>query len=399
MNSINFKREIISAIQEVVGSCSKEKPIALHEPSFLNTNASKYLKDCIDSGWVSSAGSYVNKFENEICKYTKAKYCVALVNGTVSIRLALHLIGVKPGDEVLLPAISFVATANAVSHLGAVPHFVDIDSQNIGLSPAALDIRLREIAKWDGNKLVNRISGRRISAILAVHIFGFPASIIEIKKISEYWKLPLVEDCAEALGSWTEGVHCGLTGDIGTLSFNGNKILTTGGGGAIITKNSSIAKRARHLSTTAKISHPWEYIHDEIAWNDRMPNINAALGLAQMEKFPEIIGRKRKLFDIYQKAFKSLNGVRIMKEHQKTKSNYWLITLLLNEELIFNRHINKDEILNLAHDCGLLLRPLWKPLNLLKMYKYSPAGVLEKSNQIEKRLINLPSSPKLLNNE
>ncbi len=399
MNLINLKKEIISAIQEVVGSCNKENPIALHEPSFLNTNASKYLNNCVDSGWVSSAGSYVNKFENEICEYTKANYCIALVNGTVSIRLALHLVGVKPGDEVIIPAVSFVATANAVSHVGAVPHFVDIDSQNIGLSPDALDIRLREIAKWDGNKLVNRITGRRISAILAVHIFGFPASIKEIKRVSEYWKLPLVEDCAEALGSWREGVHCGLTGDIGTLSFNGNKILTTGGGGAIITSNSSIAKRARHISTTAKINHPWEYIHDEIAWNDRMPNINAALGLAQMENFSEIIKTKRKLFEKYYKAFENLNGVKIMNEQQKTKSNYWLVTLLLNEELIDNGNINKDEILHLAHDCGLLLRPLWKPLNLLTMYKDSPAGVLEKSNQIEKRIINLPSSPKLLKNE
>ena len=396
MTSLSFERKIIKKIQKVVGPSSKKDPIALHEPSFHKTNAIKYLKDCIDTGWVSSAGGYVNKFESAICDFTQAKFCVCLVNGTVSIRLALHLLGVKPGDEVLLPAISFVATANAISHLGAIPHFIDIENKNIGLDPNALEIRLKKIAKREGNNLINKETGRRISAIIAVHVFGLPAEIKKIKNISLNWNLPLVEDCAEALGSWRSGLHCGLTGDVGTLSFNGNKILTTGGGGAIVTSNKTIAERAKHLSTTAKIQHPWEYNHDQVGWNDRMPNLNAAIGLAQMEILDETLNKKRKIFNSYQEVFDGFEEIKLIKEQKNTICNYWLVTLSLNFKSSNNVDLLKNRILSMAHEKGLLLRPLWKPLNQLPMYRSSPKGVLNISEDIEKRLINLPSSPKII---
>ena len=273
----SLEETVLKAIQGVIGFSCKEKPISLHEPDFKGTKAWEYVRDCLDSGWVSTAGRWVNRFEQELCDVTGAEHAVVVSNGTVALRLALHLVGVGPGDEVLLPPLSFVATANAIAHLGAIPHFVDIEPNALGMCPAALDTRLDTIASTHEGFVINKESGRRIAAVLPVHVFGNPAEVNQIRAVCNAWKIPMVEDAAEALASWREGTHCGLFGAVGTLSFNGNKLITTGGGGALLTNNSDLAKRARHLSTTAKIPHPWSFNHDAVGWNDRLPNLNAPL--------------------------------------------------------------------------------------------------------------------------
>jgi dTDP-4-amino-4,6-dideoxygalactose transaminase len=247
---------VLESIQQVVGSSSKEHPIGLHEPDFRGTQAWAYVKDCLDTGWVSTAGSWVSRFEQQLCAITGAGHAVAVSNGTVALRLALHLVGVGPGDEVLVPPLSFVATANAVAHLGAAPHFVDVEPNALGLCPAALAARLEAIAERREGCVVNRETGRRIAAVLPVHIFGHPAEVDQLRAVADAWELPMVEDAAEALASWRHGTHCGLFGAVGTLSFNGNKLITTGGGGALLTNDAALAQRARHLSTTAKQPHP-----------------------------------------------------------------------------------------------------------------------------------------------
>ena len=274
---------ILEAIQHVVGPSSLEHPIALHEPDFRGTEAWTYVKDCLDTGWVSTAGQWVSRFEQELASATGAAHAVAVTNGTVALRLALHLVGVEPGDEVLLPPLSFVATANAVAHLGAVPHFVDVDPITLAMDPYVLAERLEQVAEWCDGKLLNKQTGRRLAAVLPVHVFGHPADGDVLRQVADAWGLPLVEDAAEALGSWRGDTHCGLFGSVGTLSFNGNKLITTGGGGALLMNDAELAHRARHLSTTAKVPHPWAFDHDVVGWNDRMPNLNAALGVAQLE--------------------------------------------------------------------------------------------------------------------
>ena len=274
MPSINA---ILNAIQKVCSGC-REGTIALHEPDFRGTHAWDYVKQCLDTGWVSSSGSWVNRLEQQLCEITGASHAVAVCNGTVALRLALHLVGVGHGDEVLIPPLSFVATANAVAHLGAVPHFVDVEISSLGLCPIALAQRLEAIAEYRHGFVFNRETGRRIAAVVPVHVFGNPALVHKLRSVTDEWGLPLVEDAAEALASWRGETHCGLFGALGTLSFNGNKLITTGGGGALLTNDRELAKRAQYLSTTAKLPHPWDFEHDAIGWNDRLPNLNAALG-------------------------------------------------------------------------------------------------------------------------
>ena len=279
---------------------------------------------------------WVNKFENKICSYTGSKYAVVVNNGTVGLRLALHVVGVKFGDEVLVPPYSFVATVNAISHLGAIPHFVDVEESTFAMCPKALDLLLEKIAFRKDGKIFNKETGRRIAAIMPVHIFGVPADLISLFKISKAWGIPMVEDTAEALGSWLnfEGrkIHCGLKGDLGVISFNGNKLITTGGGGVLITNNEKFANHARHLSTTAKVSHPWEFDHDEIGWNDRMPNLNAALGYSQLEVLEERLLRKKDLLEKYKTTFNHIKQVSFVSPRDGCISNNWLITIVLNLE-------------------------------------------------------------------
>jgi len=392
--------EILQVLQQVLGSSSKSKPIVLHEPDFSGTQAWAYVKDCLDKGWVSTAGQWVSRFEQELCAFTGASNAVAVTNGTVALRLALHLLGVGAGVEVLLPPLSFVATANAVAHLGAVPHFVDIEVSSLGLCPQALIQRLEQIAERTQAGLFNRETGRRIAALLPVHVFGHPANLPGLLAVSEAWGLPVVEDAAEALGSWriqaAKTTHCGLFGAIGTLSFNGNKLITTGGGGALFTNDAALAQRARHLSTTAKLPHPWAFEHDEVAWNDRLPNLNAALGVAQLEDLSRRLKAKRQLAERYAQAFAGVEGVELVAEPPNCRSNHWLVSLRFTAADPADARAQRHSLLELAHASGLMLRPIWQPLHQLPMYADAPRGPLSVSEDQARRLLNLPSSPQLL---
>ncbi len=395
---MSLSSEIIKNIKSVINFSDNSREINVHEPSFIGTNASKYIEDCLISGWVSSSGKWVTKFEELIKEFTGSEYVIAVSNGTVALRLALFIVGVRAGEEVIIPPLSFVATANAISHLGAFPHFVDIDSESLGMCSKALDNRLKKIAHFKGDLVFNKYTGRRIAGVVPVHVFGIPAKIDKIKNVCNKWKIPLVEDSAEALGSKVKisnnQIHCGCVGDIGTLSFNGNKIITTGGGGALLTNNAEFAKLAKHLSTTAKVHHPWEFYHDKIGWNDRLPNINAALGVSQLEQINYKIKKKRILHQKFVEIFQSFEDIEIIQELDTSISNYWLITMRLKgvkPEKI------KESILQESHSSKIYLRPSWILLNQLPMYKDSQKGDLSESINQSKRLINLPSSPQLIN--
>ena len=388
--------KILDAIVNVLGPSSKSSPIGLHEPDFRGTQAWAYVKDCLDTGWVSTAGSWVSRFEKELCSFTSAEHAVVVSNGTVALRLALHLVGVSHGDEVLLPPLSFVATANAVAHLGAVPHFVDVEPNALGLCPAALTSRLEAIAERREGTLVNRETGRRIAAVLPVHVFGHPAEVDQLRAVADTWGLPLVEDAAEALASWRGGTHCGLFGEVGTLSFNGNKLITTGGGGALLTNDAELAKQARHLSTTAKQPHPWAFDHDAVGWNDRLPNLNAALGVAQLEDLDRRLDAKRLLAKRYEEAFADLEGVELLAEPTDCRSNQWLVSLRFTADDPLIAQAERLQLLERAHSIGLLIRPIWTPLHQLPMYEDCPAGSLAVAENQALRLLNVPSSPQLL---
>ena len=387
---------VLEAIQQVLGYSSKEHPIGLHEPDFRGTQAWAYVKDCLDTGWVSTAGAWVSRFEQQLCDITGAGHAVAVSNGTVALRLALHLVGVGPNEEVLLPPLSFVATANAVVHLGAVPHFVDVEPNFLGLCPAALAARLDAVAEWREGKVINRESGRRIAAVLPVHVFGHPAEVDQLSAVADAWRLPMVEDATEALASWRNNSHCGLFGSVGILSFNGNKLITTGGGGALLTNDPALAKRARHLSTTAKRPHAWAFDHDFVGWNDRLPNLNAALGVAQLENLDSRLEAKRQLVQRYAQAFAGLEGVELLVEPPGCRSNHWLVSLRFTAEDPAIAQALRHHLLETAHATGLLLRPIWTPLHQLPMYRTCPTGVLAVAENQAPRLLNLPSSPQLL---
>lgn len=402
MNNTQYDSEkIINLIKETLYLKGNYPKINLHEPSFRDTNALKYIKDCLDKGWVSTAGVWVDEFEKKICQFTGSKYAVAVTNGTVGLRLSLHCIGVERGDEVITSPLTFIATANAISHLGATPHFVDIDSRNLSLSPKMVNKRLQEVAIKKKGKIYNKETGRRIAAILPIHVFGIPADMLELKKIANNWNLPIVEDAAEALGSKVyldkeKYIHCGLLGDMGVISFNGNKLITTGGGGVIITNNRNLAKKCRHLSTTAKEKHKWEFIHDDIGWNDRMPNINAALGVAQLEVIKNKIHKKTKLFERYKHSFSKVDDVEILIDNSKNINNYWLINLRFLDHRSINAEARKNDLLLRSHLNRILIRPVWKLLHHLKMYKNTPKGNLKIAEDQASRIISLPSSPKLI---
>ncbi len=387
---------IVDRIRNTI-SIKNEEPIYLHEPFFKDSNAYEYTKECIDTNWVSSSGKWVSKFEKQIASFTGSRYAVAVSNGTVALRLALHCVGVKPNEEVFIPPLSFVATANAISHLGAQPHFVDIEPGSLGMCPVALENRLNEVAELRNGSLINKFSGNKISAVVLVHVFGLPAKIKEIKKVCLKWNLPLVEDSAEALGSRVNNkgnlIHCGCFGDIGILSFNGNKIITTGGGGALLISNDKLADYAKHLSNTAKVPHAWDFFHDQVGWNDRLPNINAAIGCSQLEQLNLKLKLKRILHSNFVQSFQDIKDAEIIKEAENCQSNYWLITLRLNGKNIENF---RNNILTEAHKLKIFLRPSWILLNELPMYKKCYCGDLKEAKSQSKRLLNLPSSPQLI---
>lgn len=387
---------VLEALRQVCGPADAAQPVGLHEPDFRGTEAWAYVRDCLDTGWVSTAGRWVSRFEQELCAYTGAAQAVAVTNGTVALRLGLHLLGVRPGDEVLLPPLSFVATANAVAQLGAVPHFVDIEPGTLGLDPTALQQRLEAVADRRDSGLYNRETGRRVAALLPVHVFGHPARLPELMAVAEAWELPLLEDAAEALGSWRGDTHCGLFGRAGCLSFNGNKLITTGGGGALLTNDPALAQQARHLSTTAKLPHPWAFEHDAVAWNDRLPNLNSALGVAQLEDLPRRLEAKRQLAQRYADAFLNVPGVELVAEPPDCRSNHWLVSLRFTTADPAEAEVQRLVVLEAAHAEGLLLRPVWRLLHQLPMYAEAPRGPLPVAEDQAPRLLNLPSSPQLL---
>ncbi len=375
---------IVAAIRDVVGP----GPVNLHEPCFAG-NESRYVQDCIDSTFVSSVGRYVDRFEVELAAYTGARHAVAVVNGTAALHVALLLAGVEANDEVIVPALTFVATANAVRYCGAVPHFADSEERTLGLAPDALRDWLHTIAEpAAGQGCINRLTGRRIRAIVPMHTFGHPCDLDGLLAVAREFQLTLVEDAAESLGSIYHDRHTGTLGRLGTLSFNGNKTITTGGGGAILTDDTDLARRAKHLTTTAKVPHRWAYEHDTVGFNYRMPNINAALGCAQLEQLPDFLASKRRLTARYRESFAGLEQVRLMLEPPGCESNYWLQTLILDEAAADQR----DAILTTTNDTGLMTRPAWTLMHRLAPFLDCPRAPLPVAESLERRIINLPSS-------
>lgn len=367
-----------------------EKPVALHEPVIAG-NEWQYVKDCLDTAWVSSVGSYVDKFEEELAGFTGANRAIVTVNGTAALHLCMRLVGIEQGDEVIIPSLTFVATANAVAYCGAIPLLAESDETTLGMDPVKLDSFLADVTDMRDSGTFNRITGRRIGCVVVMHTFGHPVDLDKFVEVCRKYRLELVEDAAESLGSYYKNRHTGLWGKVASLSFNGNKIITSGGGGAILTSDPEIADRAKHISTTAKLDHPWKYVHDQLGYNYRMPNINAALGLAQLERLPEFLERKRKLVSRYQQAFSGANGVRIFQEPSYAKSNYWLNCLLLDEP---DQDV-RDELLHRTNEMQIQTRPTWELMHELSMYRHCPRMDLTVAEGLKARLINIPSGAML----
>jgi perosamine synthetase len=379
---------VVKAIAAVVGN--SPRPVPLHEPQFTG-NEWAYVKRCLDDGWVSSAGPFVEQFEQALAVRCGTQAAVATVNGTAALHLALHLVDVRPNDEVIVPTLTFVATANAVTYCGAVPHFVDSEIQSLGIDAAALERYLRRTVDIKNGCAVNRQTQRLIRACIAVHVFGHPGNMEALTRICRDLNIALIEDATEALGSRYQGRPCGGLARIGVISFNGNKVVTTGGGGAIVTNDKNLAARAKHLSTTAKISHPWRFQHDETGWNYRLPNINAALGLAQLEQLDRFLVAKRRVAALYALAFEDISGVRFVVEPANAMSNYWLNAILFDDD----SGATRDAVLKANHTAGLLTRPAWEPMHTLPMFCAAPRADTSTAESIQRRLVNLPSSPRL----
>lgn len=381
----------LDIVNTVLDSINKQKPvIALHEPVFAG-NEWEYVKDCLDTGWVSSVGQYVNRFEQALQDYTGVNHAIAVVNGTAALHVCLELSGVQANDEVLLPALTFVATANAVSYCGAIPHFVDVNPLTLGVDAELLEAYLDEHAVLKNGKCFNKQTQRRIRALVAVHTFGHPVDLEPLSSLCKDYGITLIEDAAESLGSFYKGKHTGMFGVINALSFNGNKIITSGGGGAILTNDNALAKNVRHITSTAKLPHAWEYVHDQVAYNYRMPNLNAALGLSQLEQIDGFLERKRSLAHTYLANFSDVQGIHVFKEADYARSNYWLNVLTLDNASMEHR----DVVLETCHDHGLQVRPVWRLLHKLPMYRQAPRMPLTVSEQIEASAICLPSSVNL----
>ncbi|PHO10262.1 aminotransferase DegT [Malaciobacter canalis] len=361
--------------------------IPLHEPRFIG-NEKKYLNDCIDSTFVSSVGKYVDTFEKEFAKTVGSKYAIATVNGTAALHISLLLSDVKRDDEVITQPLTFIATCNAISYIGAKPVFVDVDLDNMGLSLDSLKNFLENNCEIQDNKCINKTTGNIIKACVPMHTFGHPCKIDEIKEICDSWNIALVEDAAESLGSFYKDKHTGTFGKLGAFSFNGNKIITSGGGGVIVTDDEDLAKKAKHLTTTAKVPHPYEYVHDEIAYNYRLPNINAALLVAQLENLDKFLQSKRELANIYKEFFSSTN-IEFIKEPNNSNSNYWLQAIKLSTK------IKRDEFLEITNKNGVMTRPIWKLMNELEMFKDCQKTDLKNAKYLEERIVNIPSSVRL----
>lgn len=387
-----------------------KETIPLHEPYF-GGNEKKYVLDCIETNYVSSVGKYVDRFEEVIRDFTGAKYAIATVNGTAALHIALKLAGVQPGDLVITQPLTFIATCNAISYCGAEPVFVDIDAETLGMSPDSLEswlstntviednvCYLKEVHKLhelqynnNNNKFVEIRGPKRISACVPMHTFGHPCKIDKIVDICNRYHIPVVEDAAESIGSYYKGQHTGTFGKFGILSFNGNKTITTGGGGMILTDDDELGPLAKHITTTAKKPHPWKFEHDMIGYNYRLPNINAALGCAQMEILPDILKNKRQTAKRYQDFFNNLKDIEFISEPSDSISNYWLNAILLYDEK------ERDQFLDYAYSQKVMCRPAWTLMNKLSMFSKCISSTLSESNMVEKKLINIPSSLNVYN--
>ena len=365
-------------------------PAPLHAPEFRGREWD-YLKDCLDTGWVSSVGAYVDRIERDLETFTGIPHAVAVSNGTAALDVCFRLAGVESGDEVLVPTLTFVATANAITYRGATPHFVDSEERTLGVDPARLEAYLQSVATVVNGTCLNTRTGRPIRAVVIMHVFGHPADVDGLAEVAARWNLVLVEDAAEALGSRWKRRHLGGFGRLAALSFNGNKIVTTGGGGAVLTDDAELARRAKHLTTTAKVPHRWAFEHDEIGWNYRMPNLNAALGCAQLERLPDMLARKAELADRYVRAFEGVEGVRLLRPRGGAEVNHWLNALILDRP----DPAARDRLLQTLNDAGYQARPLWTLMHRLPMYADCPRDDLSPAEALEDRVINLPSSAAL----
>ncbi|MBS0459042.1 MAG: LegC family aminotransferase [Proteobacteria bacterium] len=376
----DIRPALVRHVREVFG----DGFIPLHRPVF-EGNERQYLVDCIDSNFVSSVGARVTEFEQKIAAFTGSRYAIATVNGTAALHVALQLAGVQRGDEVPGQALTFIATCNALSYAGAVPVFIDVDLDTLGLSPQALGRWLSVHAEVRDGKAYNRATGRRIAACVPMHTFGFPLRIAEVVAICDEYGIPVVEDAAESLGSYVEGRHTGTFGKLATLSFNGNKTITTGGGGMIVTDDEALARHAKHLTTTAKIPHPYEFVHDEVGYNYRLPNLNAALGCAQMERLPEMLAIKAEVARRYRDFFEG-SGIRFVQALDGNVANHWLNAIVLDNEA------ERDAFLTYTNEQGVMTRPIWRLMSRLDMFSHCQHDGLENSQWLEARVVNLPSS-------
>ena len=376
--------DFIDFVRKIYGT---KESIPLHEPKFIG-NEKKYLNQCVDTTFVSSVGKFVDKFERKIAKYTGAKYAIATTNGTSALHISLILAGVEQNDEVITQPLNFIASCNAISYCKAKPIFIDVDKDTMGLSPAALKFFLENNTIIKNKKCINRKTKKIIKACIPMHSYGHPCRIDEINKILKRYHIFLIEDAAESLGSFYKNKHTGTFGKLGILSFNGNKIITAGGGGCIITNDKVLAKKAKHLTTTAKVSHKWHFNHDMTGYNYRMPNLNAALLMAQLENLNYFLKNKRKIAKRYE-VFLKKNKYNFFNEPKNSKSNYWLNSIILENNK------KREQFLKETNSKGIMTRPIWTLMNKLPMFKEAQCGYLKNSYWLEERIVNIPSSVKV----
>ena len=384
MRNMEYEK-ITDFIHQLFGT---EETVPLHTPLFIG-NEKKYLEECIDTTFVSSVGKFVDRFEAEMAAYTGAKNAVVCVSGTNALHMALMLVGVERDDEVLTQALTFIATCNAVSYIGAHPVFIDVDRDTLGLSPRAVKDWLVKNAELRNGACYNKRTGRRVKACVPMHTFGHPVKIDELLTVCDEWHIELVEDAAESIGSLYKGRHTGTFGKVGAISFNGNKTITTGGGGMLLFQDEELGKLAKHLTTQAKVPHRWAFVHDHIGYNYRMPNINAALGCAQLENIERYVENKRETARIYADFFKDMPDITFFTEPEDCRSNYWLNVVMLKDKAA------QQEFLEYTNDHGVMTRPVWELMNRLEMFKRCETDGLKNTEWLADRIVNIPSSVRL----